>query len=280
MSAPIIVGTDFSQAADEALKQAAQAAERHEAPLLVLHVAPRRLFDNLHQDEMEAAVRRALEGRVAASTRVLAIGGSSHAELIAAAEHERAALLVVGASGAGALERAFFGSTAEQVVRHAPCPVLVARKSPEDGPILAATDFSDPAAPAVTTAATEARLRGTPLVLLHSLYEAPSPLAALGPMVISIPASTEGELEALEQAADSTLQTLLEQTGQVGDRVVTRLAPTAAAVAEAKKRQASLIVVGTHGRTGLGRVALGSVAAAIVRQAPCSVLVVRLAEDS
>jgi nucleotide-binding universal stress UspA family protein len=56
-----------------------------------------------------------------------------------------------------------------------------------------------------------------------------------------------------------------------------RTGPAAAAIlGAASELPAQLVVVGTHGRTGLSRIALGSVAEAVVRAAPCSVLTVRL----
>jgi len=57
-----------------------------------------------------------------------------------------------------------------------------------------------------------------------------------------------------------------------------RNGPAAATIlSAASELPAQLLVVGTHGRTGLSRVALGSVAEAVVRAAPCSVLTVRFA---
>ncbi|MFN8515911.1 MAG: universal stress protein [Thermomicrobiales bacterium] len=53
-------------------------------------------------------------------------------------------------------------------------------------------------------------------------------------------------------------------------------APASDIVAAAQEWQADLIVVGTHGRGGLGRLVLGSVAESVLRDAPCPVLVVRM----
>ncbi len=56
--------------------------------------------------------------------------------------------------------------------------------------------------------------------------------------------------------------------------------PSPTIVATGQEWQADLIVIGTHGRSGLGRLALGSVAEAVLREAPCPVLTVRLETTS
>src|SRR5439155_2718166 len=69
--------------------------------------------------------------------------------------------------------------------------------------------------------------------------------------------------------------TQLEARG-VAAEVVTRVGPPGEIVAQvAKDRAAELIVIGTHGRTGISRFLLGSVASAVLRHAPCDVLVCR-----
>jgi nucleotide-binding universal stress UspA family protein len=62
----------------------------------------------------------------------------------------------------------------------------------------------------------------------------------------------------------------------VGEARVLDGAPAATIVATAEELGAELIVVGTHGHTGLARLALGSVAESVLRNATCSVLAVRL----
>jgi nucleotide-binding universal stress UspA family protein len=183
-------------------------------------------------------------------------------------------LLVVGASGGG-LKQVFFGSTAASVARYADCPVLVARPSPESGPILVGTDFSDSVTPALVLARAEAELRGAELVLVHSMFEPSSPLDLLGPIVASAPVPPSDTVAARRDAATTTLNTLLSLHGDRGRALVVDDDPAAALPEEAEKLEASLIVVGTHGRTGLSRVAMGSVAEAIAQRAPCSVLVAR-----
>ncbi len=273
---PVVVGTDLSTTADEAVRQAAHWASEASSRLVVVHVASESTFANLDPEKAADAIRQRVDEATAGSADIVVESGSAASRLIDVADARDAGLVVVGASGAGGVAEMLFGSTAEQVVRYAHCPVLVARPSPSSGPVLAATDFSHEATPAVDAAAAIANARQEQLVLLHSIYEPPSPLEALGPLVFSPPQVPQAEVEAWESAARETLSSLLESTGTPGQVVVTHGAPGRSIVTNAGQLGASLVVVGTRGRTGLARVALGSVAASVVRHAPCSLLAVRL----
>ncbi len=277
---PVVVGTDLSAPADEAVRQAAHWAREAGSQLVVVHVASEATFASVDQAKAVSAIRERMDETTARSADVVIEAGSAASRLIDAADARGAGLVVTGASGAGGVAEMLFGSTAEQVVRYAHCPVLVARPSPSSGPILAATDFSHGATPAVTAAAAVAKARQAQLVLLHSIFEPPAPLAAFGPLVFSPPQVPKAEVEAWEHAAQETLTSLLESTGTAGDVIVAHGAPDRAIAAQAGRLGASLVVVGTRGRTGLARVLLGSVAASVVRHAPCSLLVVRLPTSS
>jgi len=278
VSNPVIVGTDLSPSAAEAIRQAGAWAARIGTRLVIVHVAPDELFAALETPKVVDALRERVDAWVRPLQlpyEVLLRAGSAHSALVREADQSAAELLVVGASGSGSVERAIFGSTAQQVVRYAHCPVLVTRASPADGPVLGATDFSVDAERAVEAAAREATRRHVPVRLVHSLYEPESSLSLLGPLLISAPSVPAAEREELRHVADETLRTLLEATGASGTSEALLGPPATAITEEARRIGAGLVVVATRGRTGLGRIALGSVAEAVVRQAPCSVLAVR-----
>lgn len=117
--------------------------------------------------------------------------------------------------------------------------------------------------------------RGAELVLVHSMFEPSSPLNLLGPIVVSPPQPSNETLEARRDAAMTTLKSLLAVHPGPSRAVVVDDDPAAALAAEAEHSAGSLIVVGTHGRTGFARVAMGSVAEAVAQRAPCSVLIAR-----
>ena len=165
------------------------------------------------------------------------------------------------------------GSTAEHVVRYANCPVLVARPSPE-GKVLAATDFSDPALPAVAAGAAEARRRKADLTIIHAMDLTPVMSPFYGEFYGVPPMDLSDQMRELwRQRLDECVHHFKAKGGGL-----LRDGPAAPAIlSAASELPAQLLVVGTHGRTGLSRIALGSVAEAVVRGAPCSVLTVRLA---
>ncbi|HVW23906.1 MAG TPA: universal stress protein [Polyangiaceae bacterium] len=276
--APILVGADLSHSADEAIRQAGAWALRRSAPLVAVHAAPDEVFQALERPRVTSALRTRVESILGAggpALEVVITAGSPHGALVRLADERGAALLVVGAASHESLDRVLFGSTAEQVVRYAHCPVLVARPSPADGVVIGATDFSEAATTAVAAAAEESQRRGVPLRLVHCLQEPTTSLSLLGPVVISPPEMPQVEREELKSAAESTLRSLLEATRAAGACEVVTGSPASAITAEARALSAALVVVATRGRTGLARIALGSVAEAIARTAPCSVLAVR-----
>ncbi len=90
-------------------------------------------------------------------------------------------------------------------------------------------------------------------------------------------------LEEQEIEAQHLLQASLERVqraGLQGDSLLIQGTPTQTIVDTAGEQRVDLIIMGTHGRTGLAHVFLGSVAEHVVRQAPCPVLVARKTADA
>jgi nucleotide-binding universal stress UspA family protein len=270
---------DLSAGSKLAIEQAAEWARREGAPLLVAHVAPVHVYGSLEVPRIVAA----LEGKVRELTDVPAQcvleSGAAHAGLLELAATRHARLIVVGASGAGAVNQALFGSTAQSVLRYAHCPVLVARESPADAPIVVATDFSEAAEFAIEMGIQQARARGVEVALLHSTHQTWSPLDLLGPLVISAPAPSTEAVQAVRDTAVQMLGSALAAHDGKGRTLLVDEPPATAIEALTAEAAASLVVVGTHGRTGLRRMALGSVAEAVARRASCSVLVARAVES-
>jgi nucleotide-binding universal stress UspA family protein len=139
--------------------------------------------------------------------------------------------------------------------------------------ILCPVDFSDASKAALETAADLAKRQGATLTLLHA-YPVPGYTFPDGSFVAS-----SKMLEELAEAAKAHLdewKTLATKLGVAGVEAVTAVGePAAEIVAYAKEKGADLVVVGTHGRTGLTHALMGSVAERVVRRAPCPVLTVR-----
>lgn len=283
---PVVCATDLTEAGDEALRQAHRASRASRFPLVLLHVLPAPLRQHLAlpfaRRRRLAALPQAHLG-IAEAMRVQmarALGGAAdeidiriehgvpHVQIIACAEALRASLIVVGASPT------HVGHEAERVVRYAHAPVLVARPSPARGAILAATDLSDAALPALVAAVAEARHSGSALSLLHvvdlrSLMLQPD----LGVATVAV---TKELREALIGSGRDHLTRALRRA-RVDGTVLVEVGDPASVILEAAIRlPARLVVMGTVGATGLSRMILGSVAETVVRRASCSALVVRL----
>lgn len=140
--------------------------------------------------------------------------------------------------------------------------------------ILVPTDFSDCATKAVRYAAELADKFGAELVLLHVV---PGAALALPDAVMSVPAPV-ADLDALIDAGKdglAALVTTLKLENQKPRTEVRLGAPEQEITAAAQDLGADLVCIGTHGRGGLARMFLGSVAEMVVRHAPCPVLTVR-----
>ena len=140
--------------------------------------------------------------------------------------------------------------------------------------ILVPTDFSDCALPAVRYAAELADKFAAELVLLHVV---PDAVLALPDAVMPTPAPA-ADLDALTDAGKTGLANLITAEKLEPRHPLTEVrigSPAHEIIAAATNLHADLVCIGTHGRGGLARVLLGSVAEHVVRQAPCPVLTVR-----
>jgi len=137
---------------------------------------------------------------------------------------------------------------------------------------LVPVDFSEYANQALEYAIGLASKLGARLTLLHVIQ--PLPLAGVD-MGVTLPYTYIQDLEA---EITNSMQAYLERVtaaGLEGEIAVVHGVPFQEILETAKTQQVDLIVMGTHGRTGLQHVLLGSVAEKVVRLAPCPVLVVR-----
>lgn len=140
--------------------------------------------------------------------------------------------------------------------------------------IVAGVDLSVPSEQAVDRAAALAQLHGAKLVLVHGQAD-DAPIEHTDNAMIE----QLGEVSAAVRAEEA--KRLGERVAQLAARgidaeLISRLGPPGEVVAGiAAERHAELIVVGTHGHTGISRFLLGSVATSVLRHAPCDVLVCR-----
>lgn len=284
----ILCPTDFSPGSQHALRLAARLAKQDDAELVVAHswyvpptaFAGEQAFSAEVLQDMADDAQRDLDAAVrdAGATGVKRISGklltgTPWAEIETLLAQGGFDLCVIGTHGRTGLARFLLGSVAEKVIRHSPCSVLAAR--PEGGlesfsHVLVPTDFSESAHLAVDLATKMVRAGGT-ITLLHVLEV---PVIYNGEMALDdIRRAVDKESADALSAETARLRKLTSANITVASRIGYPGAQTLAAL-EAD-RSIDLVVMGSHGRTGIKRALLGSVAEKVVRHAHCPVLVAR-----
>ena len=143
--------------------------------------------------------------------------------------------------------------------------------------LLVPCDFSDYADQALVYAIEMAQTLGARITLLHVMHLAPLAMGDISAATL-VP-----YLEEMERTAQESLQAELERVrraGLEGDSVLVQGIPFQAIIDTAREQDVDIIVMGTHGHTGLTHVLMGSVAEKVVRMAPCPVLVTRGTSDA
>jgi nucleotide-binding universal stress UspA family protein len=188
--------------------------------------------------------------------------------------------VVMGTHGRTGIDRLFLGSVAAKAIRSASVPVYTVRADAraEFPPklIVAGVDFSPCSRAALDRAIDLGRRYGSKVEVFHAI---PSPPALRGLDVMVAVAGT-GRLEAydamaIRMARDEVRSFLSTAPDDPGPCVTVEIAdPASSLLSFAERHQADLVVVGTHGRTGLLRFVVGSVAEQVIRRARVPVLTV------
>lgn len=286
----IVIGYDFSESCRIALHEAVRLAQRHHAKLTLFHAIDDLLLQYNHlmtlsPPELEAAIHAeakkdidALLQKVGGSViyEVHICSGKPYKELLAFCQKDDVSLLVIGKTGASALERILLGSTAERLLRHADVPVLLVRPDKEPGfqKILVPVDFSELSQMALKEAFALAIYEGASLEVLHIVEFGTLPLpAGVGAFeeALNLP------LVMQDQAREEMARFIADF--DFGDiHVHTHLtvgAPDQEITRYAEENSCDLIVMGSVGRTGLQGFLLGNTADRVSRRAQCSLLTLK-----
>ena len=288
----IAVATDFSERSREAFPVARSLAEVFPGDMLLVHhavlstltvpaapavdvvyrAAEERLADMVATDE-------ALRG--AAVRPVLLRGGNARTfgELLAENEVD---LLVLASHGHTGVRRFLLGSFAEKALRFAPCPVLVHRRREHDTPqltgfrprrILIPHDLSPPSLRALETACDWARRFDAAVRIVHVVsFEAGA--TGFGPDLLGTWHQYQQRME--EVAREEISKVVSERLEDVkAETIVIAGHPVLEILAQAEEFGADLIALGSHGRSGLEHLLLGSVAEKVIRKAHCPVLAIK-----
>ncbi|MDH4083592.1 MAG: universal stress protein [Nitrospira sp.] len=232
--------------------------------------------------ELVALKARAVDRGISVHTRIAT--GIPSEEVLSVATGEDPDLIVVGTRGKTGLAHVLLGSTAERIIRGAPCPVLAARaerqgrepveKSRRDPAglerILVPVDFSDCSLDALEYAALVAQRSKASLKLLHVLEPISYGLDFTLPHRAKRESIKAGHTKRL-----SDLVSRLATAGVPSELLIMGGLPTDSILDAARTQPADLIVMGTHGRRGLSHALFGSIAESVLRKSSCPVLMVR-----
>jgi nucleotide-binding universal stress UspA family protein len=280
----LLFPTDFTDGAANAFPQAVYLADWHDAELHIVNVtgssgeAERALPASTDTLGTWLGRSSALAEKLEALTIVQRqVESESPPErLVAYAEDQNIDLVVMGTHGRRGVRRMLLGSVTEEVVRRAPCPVFTVQADADEVPseavrrILVPVDFSEASESAVQHATEVAQTYGAEVHLLHVVEEVVYPSAyGVEPALFSsdeVVARVEKTLG--EMAREDMGYENVQASATIGYAPMTILDYV-------QENEIDLVVIATHGRAGLDRMLLGSVAERVIRQSPVPVFVVK-----
>jgi nucleotide-binding universal stress UspA family protein len=270
----ILLPTDGSEFSAGAQRVAIDLAKRCGAKLTVMTIVLttedlegvgthglRQQMEQEAQARINAVVAAARAAGVTCET-LLTYGEEPHQEIVIAAEDLQPDLVVLGRRGKRGLDRLMVGHATAHVAGNAPCNVLMVPRAGQvwSKRILLATDGSAPSEKAVATAAQVAAQCAVPVTVISATTR-----------------SHSEERKAEARAAIHRAEQRLQQNGVTCEGELVEGRPDEVVIEAAAAKGADLIIVGSHGRTGLSRLLLGSISERIMGQAQCPVLIARAA---
>ncbi len=293
----ILFPTDFSRCASQAFIHAVYLTQRYGAEMHMLHALvlheddpnnPLHHFPELDEviARMNESIDKRMDSEIAANQAVVLNiekvqrrGISPATVILDYAEENDIDLIVMGTQGRRGLTHFLLGSVAEEVVRLARCPVLTVREKKQPKPIedfqriLAPIDFSEHSKQAISHAKVMAESYGAKLQILHVIEE------NIHPAFYASGKSSIFELiPNIKEKSEQTLRQLFNDAP--GPKVdsefhVVEGRANQEIVKFAEKNGSDLIVIATHGLTGIEHLLLGSVTEKVVRMASCPVFTVK-----
>lgn len=278
----ILVPTDGSELAESAIDGALALAERHDAAVHVIHIldlgelpddAASEATDELSR-EADRYLASVVDARdqisVTPTTAVVESDRAVHQEIVEYANDHDADLIVMGTHGRKGIDQRVLGSTTERTLRVSPVPVLTVYRGavldPEFETILVPTDGSDAANVAADHAIDLAAGTDAAVHVIHVVDVA----------VTSTLDESAAVLAGLEDDGRAAVDAVLERADGAELRSVQASVlsgtPARSILDYTDEHDVDLVVMGTHGRTGLERYLLGSVTEKVVRLADGPVL--------
>jgi nucleotide-binding universal stress UspA family protein len=277
----ILVAVDSSVSSWNALHQAFKLANEEKCWITVTSVVPP--YDGeielLGVKDIRAALRKPCDDALAAVEKIamaermlvktICEEGEVHERIVDLADAENCDVIVMGRRGLRSLERALIGSVTARVIGHTQRDVLVISNSAVIGwkTIVIATDGSKYSDAAADRAISFAKSYGGEVKIV-SVVDVPSEFYAEAPQAVDdLVKKAKGFVDNIKKQAEAkgvTAETFIGESEAF--EYITNLA---------KEQNANMIVIGSHGRTGLRRLLMGSVAEKVIGHASCPVLVVK-----
>jgi nucleotide-binding universal stress UspA family protein len=226
--------------------------------------------------ERLASVKESARRENVTCETVVRQGEDSYRFIVEEALNNRAEMIIMGRRGRTGLKRLMMGSVTAKVIGHAPCNVLVVPRAAkvELRRILVATDGSRHSEAAAMEAIGIAKRSGARLTVISVV-----PSEAASPFDIVHSEMQRGLITEKEhKAAECSIKNIREIADKEGvsvEGLILEGRPYEAIIDEANEKKTDLIVLASHGRTGLEKLLMGSVTERVIGLSPCAVLVVR-----
>jgi len=283
----LLLATDGSQFSEGAIRESIRLAKQCSSQLSVVSVietnpeyetiAPQLLekAEKSTREHLEGIEAQAKKEGVDCTIRILE-GEDSYSFITAEAAKSKTSMIIIGRRGKTGLKWLAIGSTTARVIGHSPCNVLVVPRAAhvEFKNIVVATDGSKYSAAAAAEAIGIAKRNSSKLTVVSVI-----------PTEIATPTDIELDMTLREHIAEKEMHVAetnakavkdaAQKAGVTVQAFVMSGKPADAVIEIAKDNNADLIILGSHGRTGLEKLLMGSVAERVIILSPCAVLVVK-----
>lgn len=269
-----LVASDTSEFSTAAVREAINMAkccnaELHIMSLVAIGMEYEAMGVNIIRQEIDTVKahldkikEQAIAAGVTSCHTHLIQGKSIHQEIVALADEIRADLIIMGRRGRRGLARAMLGHATAMVIGQAHCNILVVPRASEikGRQFLVATDGSRFAENAIITTTKLGAICKTPVTVVS----------------VNNPSHSEERKSVAYEAVNHAAAHMHDKGVNVNTKTLVGI-PAVAITELAKEINADLIITGSHGRTGLDRVLIGSTSERILNETPCAVLVVKTA---
>lgn len=280
----ILAATDLSDRSRLAVSRGVRLSKALKVELLVLHVIDRELPASMIEQEQrlarELVERQLREAQADEATRVPRVEisirvGRAWSDILRLADELNIDLLVLGSHRDRGFRDLFSGTTIERVIRRGFRPVLMAVRDPVEPyrQIVAGLDFS-----IGSRRALEFTHRLLPGIQICGVHAYSIPFKGLMTTEANVRESRDVIVRPFEKMINEEMDAFLAEIDTPAapvQRVLCEGTPEEVLRSESAGRKADLLVMGTHGRTGIARALLGSVTLGFLADPPCDVLVVK-----